>query len=166
MILTGQKIIDSICNGDITISNFDYSRINPNSYNYLLGDEIKVFSGKTPDGFPKFDTVKLKEEGYVLHPGAMYLGVTDEIIGSSRYAMSLIGRSSIGRLGLFLQISANLGHTTSSHQWTLELHAARAIRVYPKMPIGQVSFWQNDGSIQCLGKNYALYNSPMERLPA
>lgn len=166
MILTGQKIIDSICNGDITISNFDYSRINPNSYNYLLGDEIKVFSGRTPDGFPKFDTVKLKEEGYVLHPGAMYLGVTDEIIGSSRYAMSLIGRSSIGRLGLFLQISANLGHTTSSHQWTLELHAARAIRVYPKMPIGQVSFWQNDGSIQCLGKNYALYNSPMERLPA
>nr|WP_314525086.1 dCTP deaminase [uncultured Pseudomonas sp.] len=165
MILTGQKIMHSIDNGDITISNFDYSRINPNSYNYLLGDEIKVFCGKNPDGFPQFDTVKLKEEGYVLHPGTMYLGVTDEIIGSSRYAMSLIGRSSIGRLGLFLQISANLGHTTSSHQWTLELHAARAIRVYPKMPIGQVSFWQNYGSIQCLGKNYALYNSPTERLP-
>lgn len=164
MILTGQKIIDSIYSGDITISNFDCSRINPNSYNYLLGAELKVFSGKTPDGFPKFDTVELKEEGYVLHPGTMYLGVTDEIIGSSRYAMSLIGRSSIGRLGLFLQISANLGHTTSSHQWTLELHAARAIRVYPKMTIGQVSFWRNDGNIQCLGKKYALYNSPMERL--
>lgn len=166
MILTGQKIIDSIDSGDITISNFDCSRVNPNSYNYLLGGEIKVFSGKAPDGSPTFDTVKLKEEGYVLNPGTMYLGVTDEIIGSSRYAMSLIGRSSIGRLGLFLQISANLGHTTSSHQWTLELHATRAIRVYPKMPIGQVSFWRNDGSVQCMGKTYALYNSPTERLSA
>ncbi|MBC3365821.1 deoxycytidine deaminase [Pseudomonas sp. SWRI154] len=166
MILTGQEIINSVDNGNITISNFDYSRINPNSYNYLLGNEIKAFSGKDTDGSPKFDTITLNDEGYVLHPGSMYLGVTDEIIGSSLFAMSLIGRSSIGRLGLFLQISANLGHTTSRHQWTLELHAARPIRIYPKMPIGQVSFWKNDGSVQCFGKTYALYNSPTERLPA
>jgi dCTP deaminase len=165
MILTGQEIINSINSGDITISNFDCSRINPNSYNYLLGNEIKVFSEKDTDGSPKFDTIILNEEGYVLRPGSMYLGVTDEIIGSSLYAMSLIGRSSMGRLGLFLQISANLGHTTSSHQWTLELHAARSIRIYPKMPIGQVSFWKNDGDVQCLGKTYALYNRPTERLP-
>jgi dCTP deaminase len=166
MILTGQKIIESVGSGDITISNFDCKRVNPNSYNYLLGDEIKVFSGKISNGSPIFDTVKLGREGHVLQPGTMYLGMTDEQIGSSRYAMSLIGRSSIGRLGLFLQISANLGHTTSNHHWTLELHAAIAIRVYPKMPIGQVSFWKNDGNIQCLGKKYALYNSPTERLPA
>ncbi|WP_084615010.1 dCTP deaminase domain-containing protein [Pseudomonas batumici] len=164
MILTGERIIESVESGDIIISNFDRSRVNPNSYNYLLGEEVKVFSGRCSDGYPRFDTVRLGEDGYVLHPGTMYLGVTDEVIGSPRYAMSLIGRSSMGRFGLFLQISANLGHTTSSHQWTLELHAARAIRVYPKMPIGQVSFWTNYGGVRCFGKNYALYNSPTERL--
>jgi len=164
MILTRQKIIESVDSGDITISNFESARVNPNSYNYLLGEDIKVYIGGSSDGQPEFETVTMKDDGYVLHPGSMYLGVTDEVIGSSRYAMSLIGRSSMGRFGLFLQISANLGHTTSSHQWTLELHTAKSIRVYPKMPIGQVSFWTNFGAVKCLGKNYALYNSPTERL--
>lgn len=166
MILTRQKIIESVSNGDITISNFDSERVNPNSYNYLLGEEIKFYTGSMTNGQPEFETVKMADDGYVLHPGSMYLGVTDEVIGSSLFAMSLIGRSSMGRYGLFLQISANLGHTTSSHQWTLELHATKSIRVYPKMPIGQVSFWTNSGAVKCLGKNYALYNSPTERLLA
>ncbi|MCP1446319.1 dCTP deaminase [Pseudomonas sp. GGS8] len=166
MILTRQKIIEAVSNGDITISNFDSDRVNPNSYNYLLGEEIKFYTGCMTNGQPEFETVQMTDDGYVLHPGAMYLGVTDEVIGSSLYAMSLIGRSSMGRYGLFLQISANLGHTTSSHQWTLELHATKSIRVYPKMPIGQVSFWTNSGAVKCLGKNYALYNSPTERLLA
>lgn len=166
MILTRQSIIESVDNGDITISNFDHNRVNPNSYNYLLGGEIKVYREHSSAGRPQFDMIKLGDDGFVLQPGSMYLGVTDEVIGSSRYAMSLIGRSSIGRLGLFLQISANLGHTTSSHHWTLELHATRAIRVYPKMPIGQVSFWTNYGDVKCMGKNYAFFNSPTETLIA
>jgi hypothetical protein len=52
-----------------------------------------------------------------------------EELGSRKYAMSLIGRSSIGRLGLFLQVSANLGHTGSSHCWTLELAQGLSLTV-------------------------------------
>ena len=162
MILTGEKIIHSVRQGDITISNFDENRVNPNSYNYLLGDSIKVFNGSDDRGVNSFDAVRLDDKGYVLEPGKMYLGVTNEVIGSSKYAMSLIGRSSIGRYGLFLQISADLGHTTSEHRWTLELYACKPIRVYPKMPIGQVSFWSNVGDVVCMGKTYALFNDPME----
>ncbi|WP_119343668.1 dCTP deaminase [Facilibium subflavum] len=163
MILTGDQIVKSVWEGDIYISPFDYTRVNPNSYNYLLGNKLKVYKGIGDDGQNIFEEIMLDDSGYVLQPGTMYLGVTHETIGSSRYAMSLIGRSSIGRYGLFLQISANLGHTTSSHRWTLELYACMPIRLYPMMPIGQVSFWNNLGEIRCMGKTYARFNDPQER---
>lgn len=95
----------------------------------------------------------------------MYLGHTLEIIGSRKYAMSLIGRSSMGRLGLFLQLSANLGHTTSTHQWTLELYPVLPIRLYPEMIIGQVTFWTNYGEVKEYTGNYGRFNQPQESLP-
>ena len=58
---------------------------------------------------------------------------------------SLIGRSSVGRLGLFLQITADLGHLGKAHCWTLELKVVQSLIVYPHMKIGQVSFWQVTG---------------------
>lgn len=90
-----------------------------------------------------FEEAAIPEDGYILKPRQMYLGHTAETIGSRKYAMSLIGRSSVGRLGLFLQISANLGHTTSSHKWTLEMVSVKPLKIYPYMKIGQVSFWEN-----------------------
>ena len=74
--------------------------------------------------------------------------------------MSLIGRSSTGRLGLFLQVSADLGHTGSVHNWTLEIVAAKAIVIYPGMIVGQISFWENLGDVSpyCLG--YSVYSLP------
>lgn len=147
MILTGSKIKEEISAGKIVIKPFSDDQVNPNSYNYRLGLSIKVFDafdGKKAT----FKELEIPEEGYILEPGKMYLATTEEVIGSSKYAMSLIGRSSMGRYGLFLQVSANLGHTTSEHKWTLEIVAAIPIKVYPGMIIGQVSFWKNDGSIK------------------
>lgn len=78
--------------------------------------------------------------------------------------MSLIGRSSVGRLGLFLQVSADLGHTTSQHQWTLELVAAKPIILYPNMKIGQVTFWNNCGVLKPDTFTYANFNYPYEAI--
>jgi len=164
MILTGRKICEEVEKGSIVLSDFDETRVNPNSYNYRLGSEIKVFDSFGEDGEYRFLTETIPESGIRLVPGRMYLGVTQEIIGSDIYAMSLIGRSSMGRYGLFLQVSANLGHTTSCHRWTLELYACRPIILYPGMDIGQVSFWRNAGPIHCYGKTYAKFNNPVERL--
>jgi dCTP deaminase len=158
MILTGSAIEENVRAGRITISDFCRSRVNPNSYNYRLGPVIKRFDKER--GI--FTAIPLPENGLVLEPREMYLGSTLEIIGSDHYSMSLIGRSSIGRLGLFLQVSADLGHTTSCHCWTLELVACRPIRLYSSMNIGQVSFWRNHGQIKCLGKTYAGYHEPTE----
>lgn len=164
MILTGAEIEKEVAAGGIRISPFHPGQVNPNSYNYRLGPELKVPRCEEGSERVVFEGLCIPPEGFVLRPGRMVLGHTLESIGSTRYAMSLIGRSSMGRYGLFLQVSANLGHTTSDHCWTLELVAVQPIRLYPGMLIGQVSFWENEGPVQCLGKTYANYSNPTERL--
>jgi dCTP deaminase len=161
MILTGSKIKEEITRGSIAIEPFLESQINPNSYNYRLGPTIKVFQ-KFDEDKSIFEEITIPEEGYVLEPGVMYLANTLEVIGSDKYAMSLIGRSSMGRYGLFLQVSANLGHTTSKHKWTLEIVAALPIKLYPGMIIGQVSFWVNYGDITPYSGRYGFISHPQE----
>lgn len=77
---------------------------------------------------------------FILKKGNLYLGSTYEIIGSKKFAMSLIRRRSLERLGSFLRISANLGNISSNHKWTLEIVACKDIKVYDNMIISQISF--------------------------
>lgn len=163
MILTGKEISKEVNSGNIYINPFNANHINPNSYNYRISDKIKIFD-KMHDSKPIFREVLIPEDGIVLEPQQLYLARTLEIIGSKKYAMSLIGRSSLGRLGLFLQVSANLGHTTSEHKWTLELIAINKIRIYPNMIIGQVSFWENKGDIETYIGQYGRINDIQESL--
>jgi dCTP deaminase len=166
VILTGTEIQREIERGRIVWEPFDPQEINPNSINYRLGSLLKVFESTDGRNGHRFRTVEIPDEGFVLKPLRTYLGHTFEVIGSTHYAMSLIGRSSMGRLGLFLQQSANLGQTTSCHQWTLELVAAKPIRLYPQMRIGQVSFWTNVGEIVPYTGEYGRRHQPTEsRLP-
>ncbi|QHF22877.1 deoxycytidine deaminase [Rathayibacter sp. VKM Ac-2804] len=151
MILTGSEIERRVADGSITLEPFSSDLLNPNSYNYRLGSEILMSSSDTldvaksePDEWTKH---RIPDAGFVLRPKTLYLGHTVETIGSLEYVPLLIGRSSIGRLGLFLQISADLGQLGSIHRWTLELVAVQPIRVYPGMRIGQVSFWKPTGQI-------------------
>lgn len=163
MILTGKEIINEINLGNILIQPFNIDQINPNSYNYRLSETIKIFQGMNGPK-PVFVEAKIPAGGIILKTRQMYLAHTFEVIGSKKYAMSLIGRSSLGRLGLFLQISANLGHTTSRHRWTLELVAAHKIKLYPNMIIGQVSFWENKGNIEVYNGQYGTLNNTQESL--
>lgn len=161
MILTGSEIKKEQLAGRISISPFDERQINPNSYNYRLGPLLKVYVAYS-EGESRFEEIMIPAEGFVLKPNVLYLGHTFEVIGSKAYAISLIGRSSIGRLGLFVQLAANLGHTGTEHQWTLELVAAKPIKVYPGMLIGQVSFWTNQGSIDPYVGYYGQHNRPQQ----
>lgn len=155
MILTGSEIKKYIERGDIVIDPFCEDQLNPNSYNYRMGETLTF---KEDDG--QYKTIKIPEEGFILYPNRVYLGSTWETLGSRKCAMSLIGRSSTGRLGLFLQVSADLGHTGSVHKWTLELVAAKPIRIYPKMITGQISFWLNEGDASLYEGGYSAYSRP------
>jgi dCTP deaminase len=115
---------------------------------------------------PVAKRIEIPETGYVLQPGRLYLGHTYERIGSTHFVPSLIGRSSLGRLGLFLQITADLGHLGTYHKWTLEMTVVQPLRIYPKMRIGQVSFWEPQGvpalavaSYAGLPGNYAQFSN-------
>ena len=158
MILTGPEIKKQVEFGNIKIDPFSEENINPNSYNYHLSDRLLVVDSPIDC---KFSTdakeIRIPKEGIVLEPEKLYLGCTQEVIGSNQYVTSLIGRSSVGRLGMYLQITADLGQLGKSHQWTLEIHVVKKLRVYAGMKVGQVSFWVPQGD---LVYDYSdLYNS-------
>lgn len=173
MILTGMEIKKIVKKGDIVIRPFSDSLLNPNSYNYRLGETLLVFQERVVDTkvLPKTKEVKIPEIGFTLQPGTTYLGSTLEKIGSDKFVPSLIGRSSLGRLGLFLQITADLGHLGTYHNWTLELTCVQPLVVYPRMRIGQVSFWKPEGLGMLKTKykdkreNYAEYSNPQPDIP-
>lgn len=163
MILTGKQIEDEVSKGRITLEPFTEQLVNPNSYNYRLGPVLCEFSDEVidPRHTPVLKQHIIPEEGFVLLPNKLYLGHTLEIIGSDEYVTSLIGRSSVGRLGLFLQITADLGQLGKAHQWTLELKVVQPLRVYAGIRIGQVSFWQPKGHISSTyDHGYTAHNQP------
>ncbi len=163
MILTGAEIAKKVKIGKILIDPFDEKQINPNSYNYRIGTDIFEVVSDPIDSHVKVKVKKRKipKKGLVLLPKKLYLANTLEKIGSDDYVISLIGRSSIGRFGLFLQITSDLGHLGTNHCWTLELRAVQPLRIYPGMKIGQVSFWTTLGDklLKYNGK-YAKYSLP------
>lgn len=145
MILTGPKIEHAVKWGDITIKPFYEKQVNPNSYNFHLFPTILKVSAIENNEFIH-ETIELPDSGYILKPNILYLGATFEIIGSKVYAMTILGKSSLGRLGLFLNSTADLGHFGSISQWTLELSVVQPLKIYPQMTIGQIAFWTQNGN--------------------
>jgi dCTP deaminase len=137
MILTGRCIAKECRRGAITIDPFVERHINPNSYNFHLHDKILMRDNPNE----KWQMAPIGDQGLILSPGMLYLGATEEIIGSDEYVTTLLGKSSVGRLGIFLNITADLGHLGSRSRWTLELTVIQPVRVYGGMCIGQVTFW-------------------------
>jgi dCTP deaminase len=162
MILSGKEIEKQVEKGRIIIEPFERRNLNPNSYNYRLGIQYVIVNEKhSLDGDRGDVSLRpIPEEGLLLQPGRVYLASTHEIIGSSTYVTSLIGRSSVGRLGLFLQISSDLGNLGPAHKWTLELTCVQPIIIYPHMKIGQVSFWDPEGDVVEYNGQYTSFNTP------
>jgi len=162
MILTGKEIKKQVKNGNIVIKPFDEECIKPNSYVYHLGDTlVEVLDVGDKKRKPKTRKIKIPQKGYVLEPKRLYLGTTVETIGSKEYVTSLIGRNRIAKLGMFLQITADLGQLGKEHRWTLEITVVQNLRIYPNMEIGQVTFWDTKGE-KNIGdvEFYATKNEP------
>lgn len=163
MILTSCEIQRQVHKKNINIVPFDTQMLNPNSYNYRLDYTLLEIDCSIDAKQPcTYKTIHLSEDGYVLQPNKLYLANTYEKIGSKKFVTQLIGRSSIGRLGLFLQITAPLGHVGTNHKWTLELKAVQPLRVYPLMKIGQVTFWKIKGK---KATNYSCGEYKQYQLP-
>lgn len=147
MILTGPEIARELESKRIHIEPYIPENTNPNSHNYRLGPVLRTHASDVIDslGRQPLKEFTIPPEGVVLQPNRIYLGTTVEEMGSDHYVTTLIGRSSIGRLGLFVQYAADLGNLGTAHRWTLEIKVIQPLRIYPGMKIGQVSFWKPQG---------------------
>ncbi|MGP4104165.1 dCTP deaminase [Nonomuraea sp. KM90] len=149
MILTGPEIGAAARDGRIRISPFAQNQVNPNSYNVRLGPTLLTYTDPIIDAHRPNATraTTIGREGYVLRPDELYLGHTLEEVGSDTFVPLLFGRSSVGRLGLFVEITAPIGDIGFHGQWTLMLSPVRPLRVYPGMKIGQIMFFVSTGAI-------------------
>ncbi len=162
MILTGSEIKKEVQHQRIHIVPFDEISLNPNSYNFCLGNKLKVYRQKILDAaLPMdFEEIIIPEEGYVLQPNQLYLGHTIEEMGSDFFVPIMQARSSIGRLGLYIYLNSGLGDLGFKKQWTLELHAIHPLKVYPGMKIGQMLFWKPLGKIDLYQGKYKDSQGP------
>ncbi|MBR6810838.1 dCTP deaminase [Candidatus Saccharibacteria bacterium] len=152
MILTGSKIAECHKDGIIVIEPFDPDSITTDSYDFHLGNILLCYKNHTLDARQDNETeeIQIPEDGIVLEPGKIYLGSTLERIGSKEYVPIIRGKSSTGRLGLFVHITADLIDIGSINQYTLMMNATQPVKIYPGMPIGQVTFWVPYGNIDKL----------------
>lgn len=156
MILTGKEIIKEYKNGNIMISPWSEENINPNSYNLHLHNELLVYQNDLLD--MKWDNsykrIKIPEDGYVLKPGQLYLARTEEYTETrGSFVPMLEGRSSIGRLGLFVHVTAGFGDTGFRGFWTLEMHCVKPIRIYPHIGICQIYYHTTKGEVTEYGES-------------
>jgi len=149
--------------GEIIIEPFEEKLLNPNSYNFKLCNELLVYDYEQyidPTKKTKVEKITIPHDGIVLYPHKLYLGCTYEKMGSKFYVPFISGRSSIGRLGLFVHITAPLGDIGFVGQWTLQLHATVPIKVYPFMKIGQIYFIVPKGEITLYRGKYQGSRGP------
>lgn len=146
MILSGREI-HSRMGKDIIIEPYDRFKLNPNSYNLTLGNRLLVYDKKKLDMREPnpFHELTIPEDGLWLKPGWIYLAETVERTKTKNLVPMVEGRSSIGRLGLFVHVSAGFGDNNFDGKWTLELHCVQPIKIYPGIDICQIYYHEIKG---------------------
>ena len=160
MILTAAAIAAAQRAGDIAIDPFDDARLSPNAYDWRLGRQIRTCCGTLDAATAtRYSEHAIPAAGMVLWPGSLYLGRTHERTSSARYAQLINGSRDIGALGIWVHVSAPLGHADHAIRWTLEIRVVRPVRIYPLMTFGKIVFLEVFGghdSYQQPGAKYAV----------
>jgi dCTP deaminase len=153
MILSDRTIREQLAAGRIVIDPLDDSCIQPSSVDLRLDRFFRVFLNHT---MPVIDVkqnledltqlIEIKDNGsFILHPGEFVLASTFETVSlPDDLAGRIEGKSSLGRLGLLTHSTAGFVDAGWSGHLTLELSnvANLPITLYPRMKIGQISFFR------------------------
>ena len=145
MILSDSRILEEIEKGTIVIEPYDRSNLGSNSYDVHLGKYLAVYNDTMLDA--RKHNFEISEEGYVLQPGTLYLGVTEEYTETHAHVPFLEGKSSTGRLGIDIHATAGKGDVGFCNAWTLEISCVQPVRVYAGMPIGQLIYFPAEGEV-------------------
>jgi len=165
MILADSEILKEVEAGNIVIENFSRDQLNGASYNVRLDDTLLIYETDYVDPRHGYmasvhgvldmkknnptKKIKIPEEGLVIYPGRLYLGMTKErTITGTNLEPIFDGRSSVGRLGVFVHVTAGFGDPGFDGRWTLEITPIQPIRIYADVSIGQVYYQPIKG--ECL----------------
>ena len=168
MILTDLQILAEIEKGTIVIAPYDRSCLGTNSYDVHLGRYLATYCDAVLDA-RKHNEINHFEidatEGFVLQPGTLYLGVTEEYTETHATVPFLEGKSSVGRLGIDIHATAGKGDVGFCNHWTLEISVSMPVRVYAGMPIGQLIYFMVQGDVATFynRKPSAKYNERTNR---
>lgn len=176
MILSDQQILDYLDRGQIKIEPFRRECLGSNSYDVHLGPPLGVYR-YTEFGAAQLrvvgesdyildakkqnalELVDIPDEGFVLRPGVLYLGVTEEYTETHGCVPWLDGKSSIGRLGIRIHATAGRGDAGFMNHWTLEIDCVQPVRIYKGMPIGQLTYFTTGPiDVPYNNKAFAKYN--------
>ncbi len=168
-ILSGPEILKCIGTGTIEVDPFVEANINPNSLDLTLGTRLAVYdrvvearlsSGDQLPGAefrtrgsarwrgPHLDMSReegvvhfdIDERGFLLLPGIMYLMHTAERVRARQHVPVLDGKSSIGRLGIKVHLTAGYGDIDFDGQYTLEVEVTHPVLVFAGVRFCQIRF--------------------------
>lgn len=149
MILSGKEIEKRLGN-DIQIDPFKPENLNPNSYNLTLHHDVMTYEEVVLD-MRKSNRVResvIPETGLTLEPHRLYLARTVERTETHNLVPMIEGRSSIGRLGLFVHVTAGFGDVGFAGYWTLEMFAVQPVKIYPGVSICQIFYHEISGDVE------------------
>ncbi len=163
MILSGHEIRRQL-GTNIVIDPFDEANLNPNSYNLTLHDELITYEEVVLD-MRKANRVRrlvIPADGLVLSPNQLYLARTVERTETHNLVPMIEGRSSIGRLGLFVHVTAGFGDVGFCGYWTLEMFAVQPVRIYAGVQICQIIYHQVAGEVTEYASNKYQHNRDIQ----
>ena len=142
MILTDHTITAEINNGNIVVDPFIPENLGTNSIDLTLYNTLILYTDSILDVRKKNLSAPMiiPPEGLILQPNVIYLASTVEYTETLRHVPILQGKSSLGRLGLFVHVTAGLGDVGFKGHWTLELVCVQRIKIYPGMKIAQIVY--------------------------
>jgi len=167
MILTDKKILREMEQGRIVITPFDEKFLGTNSYDVHLGRHLATYRNDILDAkvANEVDYFDIPDDGIILLPHRLYLGVTEEYTETHAHVPFLEGKSSVGRLGVDIHATAGKGDVGFCNTWTLEISVKQPVRIYPGMPIGQLIYFEISGEVGTPygAKKSAKYNTRTEK---
>lgn len=170
MILADSAIQQAMNEGKIAITPFDEKCLGSNSYDVHLSEHIATYDisyFENKEIFPGMDSGPMKavrfdrtldakkdnpitryampKEGFTFLPGTVYLASTVEYTETFGFVPFLEGKSSVGRLGVNVHITAGKGDIGFCGHWTMEITVVHPVILYPGMPIAQLIYFKYEG---------------------
>lgn len=152
-ILSSHKIREEIEAERISISPLVLGSIQPASVDLRIRADLVVYAAPIIDAKQQNDvqTIRMPANGYILHPGKVYLGSTVETVHTDHYVTRIEEKSSINRLGISL---TGFGDPGFRGVWCMRITVVQPVRIYPVMPFAQIVFEEVSGEIELYSGRY------------